>query len=76
MKDLMFFKMNNPRLIADKLCIKFRSDELEDPKNSSDWVDILHEASNMFGKMMKISLDWTDLYHSPFDIREIPTECR
>ena len=71
MRDLVFFKRANPMFELDKLCIRFRPEDISSAQ-SIEWVDMLTDLAERFGRKMKISMDWTALPHSPFDIRELP----
>lgn len=71
---MAFFKREYPYFLVDKVRILFQEEE-SSAKYSAQWVDLLNEISDAFGKSLKISCDWTKLSSSPFDIREMPTEC-
>lgn len=75
MRDLLFFKRGNHIFEMDKLCIRFHPSEIT-KELSVEWVKLLNELAARFGRKMKISMDWTDLPHSPFDIREVPLNQR
>jgi hypothetical protein len=75
MRDFLFFKRDNPYFKLDKICIRFMQSEISG-RNSVEWVQMLDEAARRFGRMMKISMNWTEIAHSPFDIRELPGDQR